>query len=91
MSRAHKRFNVSLPPTVVSRKRNLVLLVMALTAVVVTPLVLGGVYLGYYVGSLIGFTGWIMAIVFSTVGFLIAIAILTRTIAWLVAREQPKS
>ena len=73
------------------KKGNLVLLVMALTAAVVTPLVLAGVYLGYYVGSVVGFSGSIMAIAFSTAGFLVAIAILTKTIAWLVARELPKS
>ena len=74
-----------------NRKGNLVLLVMALTAVVVTPLVLAGVYLGYYVGAQVGFSGSIMAIAFSTAGFLAAIAILTRAIVWLVAREQPKN
>ena len=74
-----------------SRKGNLVLVVMALTAAVVTPLVLGGVYLGYYVGALIGFSGSIMAIALSTVGFLVATVILTKAIVWLVAREQPKS
>ena len=73
------------------KKGNLVLLVMALTAAVVTPLVLAGVYLGYYVGSLVGFSGSIMAIGFSTAGFLVAVAILTKTIAWLVARELPRS
>ncbi len=64
---------------------------MALTAAVVTPLVLGGVYLGYYVGGAVGFSGSIMAIAFSTAGFLVAVVVLTKAIAWLVAREQPKS
>ncbi len=73
-----------------SKKGNLVLVVMALTAVVVTPLVLAGVYLGYYVGGVVGFSGSIMAIAFSTAGFLLAIAILTKAIVWLVAREQPR-
>lgn len=74
-----------------SRKGNLVLLVMALTAIVVTPLVLAGVYLGYYVGGIVGFSGSIMAIAFSTAGFLAAIAILIKAIVWLVARERARS
>lgn len=74
-----------------SRKGNLVLLVMALTAIVVTPLVLAGVYLGYYVGGIVGFSGSIMAIAFSTAGFLAAIAILIKAIVWLVAREQARN
>ena len=69
------------------KKGNLVLEVMALTAVVVTPLVLLGVYLGYYVGSVVGYSGSIMAIAFSTAGFLAAIAILSKTIVKMVARE----
>jgi hypothetical protein len=75
----------------VSKRRNLVLLVMAITAAIVTPLVLAGVYLGYYVGEQVGISGSIMAIGFSTAGFLAAIAILIKTITWLVAREEPKS
>lgn len=74
-----------------SKKGSIVLKVMALTAAVVTPLVLGGVYLGYYIGSQVGFSGSIMAIAFSTVGFLAAVAILVKAIAWLVAEERPRS
>ena len=79
-----------MPRGIVSKK-SVVLMVMALTAALVAPLVLGGVYLGYYVGDLVGFSGSIMAIAFSTVGFLLAIAILVKAIAWLVARDQPRS
>jgi F0F1-type ATP synthase assembly protein I len=75
----------------VSRKSNLVLMVMVITAAIVAPLVLGGVYLGYYVGAQVGFSGPIMAIGLSTVGFLVAIFVVIRAITWLVAREQPKS
>jgi len=76
----------------VSRRRgNIVLTVTALTAVVVTPLVLFGVYLGYYVGDLVGYSGSIMAIIFSTAGFLIAMAILSKAIVKLVSREQARS
>lgn len=70
---------------------NVLLLVIALTAIVVTPLVLAGVYLGYYVGEIVGYSGSIMAIAFSTGGFLIAIAILSKAIVKLVAREQARS
>ncbi len=66
-------------------KTNPVLLVMALTALVVGPLVLFGVYLGYYLGESLGYSKSIMAIVFSTIGFLAAIAILTKAIARIVA------
>ena len=64
---------------------------MVITAAVVTPLVLAGVYLGYYVGGLVRISGSIMAIALSTAGFLLAIAIVIKAITWLVAREQPKS
>ena len=74
-----------------SKKGNLVLMVMVITAAIVTPLVLGGVYLGYYVGSQVGFSGAIMAIGISTAGFLVAIFVVIRAITWLVARESAKS
>lgn len=66
-------------------KVNPVILVMALTALVVAPLVLLGVYLGYYLGDSLGYSKSILAIVFSTIGFLGAIAILSRAIARIVA------
>ena len=64
-----------------------VIQVMVLTAVVVAPLVLFGVYLGYYLGGVSGYSKSIMAIVFSTVGFLVAIAILSKAIVRIVGRS----
>ncbi len=69
------------------RRGNPVLLVIVVTALVVTPLVLFGVYLGYYVGDLIGYSKSILAIAFSTVGFLAAIAILSKAIVRIAARR----
>ena len=62
------------------QKGNPVLTVMVITAAVVTPLVLLGVFLGYYVGGMTGYSKSILAIVFSTVGFLVAMAVLSRAI-----------
>jgi len=62
-----------------------------MTAVVVTPLVLLGIYLGYYVGGEIGYSKSILAIVFSTVGFLAAMGIVVKAILVIVARSaQPR-
>ena len=55
------------------------------TALVITPLVLLGVYLGYYVGGEAGYSRSILAIAFSTAGFLAGVAILFRVIRWAVA------
>jgi hypothetical protein len=73
---------------VLKKRRNILLLVVVLTAAVVTPLVLLGVYVGYYVGDLVGFPRSILAILFSTVGFIGAIAILTKAIVKLVVRSS---
>lgn len=78
-------------PVVGKLRINPVLLVMALTALVVAPLVLFGVYLGYYLGDRLGYSKSILAIVFSTIGFLIAIAILSKGIARIVAKGLAKS
>jgi len=66
---------------------NAVLLVMVITPLVVAPLVLVGVYLGLYVGGVVGYSKSILAIAFSTVGFLISMAILSKVITFVVARS----
>jgi len=73
------------------KNRNSLLFVMVITAVVVTPLVLLGIYVGYYVGGVIGYSKSILAIAFSTLGFLIAMAIVVKVIVMIVARSaKPK-
>ena len=74
-----------------SKRSNIVLLAIVITAAIVTPLVLAGVYLGYYVGGIDGVSGSIMAIALSTAGFLLAMVIDIKAITWLAAREQSKS
>jgi hypothetical protein len=65
-------------------KRALIVIVIA-TALVITPLVLLGVYLGYYVGGAVGYSKSILAIAFSTVGFVSGMAVLFRVIRSVVA------
>ncbi|MDV3244280.1 MAG: hypothetical protein LYZ66_03780 [Nitrososphaerales archaeon] len=73
------------------KKSNPVIIVMAITALVVAPLVLFGVYLGFYVGGVVGYSKSILAIAFSTIGFLAAIVILSKAIVKMVARGEAKS
>jgi len=63
-----------------SRGRNALLIVVAVTALVLTPLVLLGVYLGYYVGDQVGYSKSVFAIAFSTVGFLAGITVVFKVI-----------
>ena len=71
------------------RKGNTALLVVVLaTALVLTPLVLGGVFLGFYVGDSVGYSKSILAIAFSTAGFIAGMAILFRVIRAVVARTD---
>ena len=53
---------------------------------VLTPLILGGVLLGFYVGGKIGYSGTILAIAFSTVGFVAGMAVIWRVIKAVVGR-----
>ena len=65
---------------------NRALFVVALaTALVITPLLLLGVYLAYYVGDATGYSKSVLAIAFSTAGFLLGMAILFRVIRSVVA------
>jgi hypothetical protein len=62
------------------------LMVVLATALVMTPLILGGVFLGFYVGNAVGYSGSVMAIAFSTVGFIAGMAIIFRVIKMVVGR-----
>ena len=65
------------------------LIVVVTTALVLTPLILAGVFLGFYVGDQVGFSRSILAIAFSTVGFLAGMAIIWRVIRSVSARAGP--
>ena len=67
------------------RGRKAVFVVVLATALTITPLVLLGVYLGYYVGDAVGYSKSLLAIAFSTAGFLAAMAILFKVIRSVVA------
>jgi hypothetical protein len=71
-----------------ARGRRALFIVALATAIVITPLVLLGVYLGYYVGDVVGYPRSILAIAFSTVGFLAGMAIVFRVIRSVVARTD---
>jgi hypothetical protein len=61
---------------------------MVATALVMTPLVLGGVVLGFYVGGAVGYSQSVLAIAFSTAGFVAGMAIIFRVIKAVVARTD---
>ncbi len=72
-----------------SRKgRRALLIVVAATALVMTPLVLGGALLGFYVGGAVGYSQSVLAIAFSTVGFVAGMAIIFRVIKAVVDRTD---
>ena len=58
------------------------------TAFHMTPLVQGGALLGLYVGAAAGYSGSVLAIAFSTVGFVIGMAVIFRLIRAVVARTD---
>ncbi len=62
------------------------LVVVVVTALVITPLVLGGVYVGEYVAGQTGAPSGVLPIAFSTVGFVAGMAIVFRVIKVVVAR-----
>jgi len=66
------------------------LVVVIATALVLTPLVLGGALLGLYLGGEVGFSGSALAIVLSTVGFVAGMFVIWRVIRAVVVRtDQP--
>jgi len=69
-----------------SRGSRALLIVVVTTALVLTPLILGGVILGFYVGGQVGYSGSILAIAFSTVGFVAGMVVIWRVIKAVVGR-----
>jgi hypothetical protein len=69
-----------------SRGSRALLIVVVTTALVLTPLILGGVLLGFYVGDQVGYSGSILAIAFSTIGFVAGMAVIWRVIKSVVGR-----
>ena len=66
------------------------LIVVVTTAVVLTPLILGGALLGLYVGGQVGYSGSILAIALSTVGFVAGMLVIWRVIRAVVGgMERP--
>ena len=71
-------------------QKALVIVVLS-TALVLTPLILGGVILGYYVGGTSGYPGSVLAIAFSTVGFVAGMFVIWKVIRAVVLRTDGTS
>lgn len=71
-----------------NKGRRALLTVVLATALVMTPLVLGGALLGLYVGDAVGYSKSLLAIVFSTAGFIVGMAVIFRVIKAVVARTD---
>ncbi len=67
-----------------------VIVVVLATAVILIPLVLGGVYLGFYLGDAVGYSKSVLAIAFSTAGFIAGMAILFRVIRAVAGTDSKK-
>ncbi len=61
------------------------LIVVLATALVMTPLILGGVMLGLTIGDQWGLSKYTLGIIFSTVGFVIGMLVIFRVIKAVVA------
>jgi hypothetical protein len=71
-----------------SKGKRALLIVVLTTALVLTPLVLGGALLGFYVGQHVGYSGTVLAIAFSTLGFVIGMLVIWNVIKAVVGGPQ---
>jgi len=73
-----------------SKGKRALLIVVLTTALVLTPLILGGALLGFYVGPQTGYSGTVFAIAFSTVGFVMGMLVIWKVIRAVVgATDRP--
>jgi F0F1-type ATP synthase assembly protein I len=68
--------------------RSPLVIVLVVTPLVIAPLLLFGVYLGFYVGDALGYSKAIWAIAFSTVGFIVGFFIVLKLVFVIVARTS---
>ena len=71
-----------------AKGRNVLVLVVVATALVMTPMILFGVYVGYYLGDVLGYPKSLLAIAFSTLGFVAGMSIIFRVIRAAVAKIE---
>jgi hypothetical protein len=74
-----------------NKGKRALLIVVLTTALVLTPLILGGVLLGFYVGDAVGYSKSVLAIAFSTVGFVAGMAVIFQVIKAVVAKTDDPS
>ena len=74
-----------------ARGTRALMVVVVATALVLTPLILGGVLLGFYVGDALGYSKSILAIAFSTVGFVAGMFVIFRVIGAVVKGSEKPS
>jgi hypothetical protein len=74
-----------------NKGRRALLIVVLATALVLTPLILGGALLGFYLGGEAGYSGSVLAIVFSTAGFVVGMLVIWRVIKAVVVRADGPS
>jgi hypothetical protein len=71
-----------------SKGRRALLIVVVITALVLTPLILGGALLGLYVGGQAGYPGSVLAIAFSTAGFVLGMLVIWKVIQVVVGKNE---
>ena len=74
-----------------NKGRKALLVVVVTTALVLTPLILGGVLLGFYAGDALGYSKSVLAIAFSTAGFVAGMFVIFQVIKAVVARTDGPS
>ena len=74
-----------------NKGRRALLIVVVTTALVLTPLIIGGVLLGFYVGGAVGYSKSVLAIAFSTAGFVAGMFVIFQVIKAVVARTDGPS
>lgn len=70
-----------------AKKKNMVIRVILITPLIIMPPILVGLYFGFYLGSIMGNSGIVYAILFSIAGLLLSFILLARLIESMVRKE----
>jgi len=64
------------------------LLILTVTPVIVAAFVLTGLFLGFYIATVLGLSKLIIAVVLSTGGLLASLPVVVKFVTWMVNRES---
>ena len=70
-----------------SRRNKNTVKILAMTPIIVAAFVLGGVFVGFYLGDALRFSKLVLAVALSTAGLFASLPVVVKFVGWMVKKE----